>query len=135
MYDGGLSAICDKGPMSSERVISIVEDDESLRKALVGLLASMARRARGYASAEEFLAEQSVESRCVITDIQLPGMDGIEMIRRLRARGDGVPVIVITARDEKKWTAVARTAGALCLLRKPFETQDLLDCLDRAFEA
>ena len=121
--------------MSSERVISIVEDDESLRKALVGLLASMARRARGYASAEEFLAEQSVESRCVITDIQLPGMDGIEMIRRLRARGDGVPVIVITARDEKKWTAVARTAGALCLLRKPFETQDLLDCLDRAFEA
>lgn len=142
MYDGGALAICEKYPMSNtgssgtpERVISIIEDDESLRKALVGLLASMAQRAHGYGSAEEFLAAPDIECGCVVTDIQLPGMNGIEMIRRLRERGDDVPVIVITARDEKKWAAAARTIGALCLLRKPFETQDLLDCLDRAFEA
>jgi FixJ family two-component response regulator len=139
MYDGGPPAICDNGSMSNtgsrvSPVISIIEDDESLRKALVGLLASMARQARGYGSAEEFLAQRGRGRGCVVTDIQLPGMNGIEMIRRLRERGDDVPVIVITARDEQKWAAEARSVGALCLLRKPFETQDLLDCLDRAVE-
>jgi len=118
-----------------ETVISIIEDDESLRSALVSLLRSMAKEARGYASAEEFLAEQDVSSACVITDIQLPRMDGIEMLRRLRARGDDVPVIVITAREEERWALDAKAGGALCLLRKPFEPEALLDCLDRALGA
>ncbi len=123
MYDGGALAICEKYPMSNtgssgtpERVISIIEDDESLRKALVGLLASMAQRAHGYGSAEEFLAAPDIECGCVVTDIQLPGMNGIEMIRRLRERGDDVPVIVITARDEKKMGGggPARSARSAC---------------------
>ena len=121
--------------VQAERAISIIEDDESLRQALVGLLRSMAHEAHGYGSAEEFLAADQDDLDCVITDIQLPGMNGIEMMRRLRERGDAVPVIVVTARDEKRWQAEARAGGALCLLRKPFETQDLLDCLDRAFAA
>jgi FixJ family two-component response regulator len=62
-------------------------------------------------------------------------MDGIEMLRRLRERGDDVPVIVITAREEEKWAVEAKAGGALCLLRKPFETKDLLNCLDRALSA
>lgn len=133
---------CDNPPMrnpgssvQAERAISIVEDDESLRTALVGLLRSMAHDAHGYATAEEFLAADEGEIDCVITDIHLPGMTGIEMMRRLRERGDAVPVIVVTARDEKRLLAEARAGGALCLLRKPFETQDLLDCLERAFAA
>jgi FixJ family two-component response regulator len=119
----------------AERTISIVEDDESLRLALVGLLRSMAHDAYGYRSAEDFLAADESGFDCVITDIHLPGINGIEMMRRLRERGDAVPVIVVTARDEKRWVAEAKAGGALCLLRKPFETQDLLDCLDRAFAA
>ena len=121
--------------VQAERAISIIEDDESLRLALVGLLRSMAHEAHGYATAEEFLAADDGDLDCVITDIQLPGMSGLEMMRQLRERGDTVPVIVVTARDEKRWQAEAKAGGALCVLRKPFETQDLLDCLDRAFAA
>lgn len=127
-----------RNPSSSvpaERSVSIIEDDELLRHALVGLLRSMGHEAHGYATAEEFLAANEGDIDCVITDIHLPGMNGIEMMRRLRERGDTVPVIVVTARDEKRWDAEARAGGALCLLRKPFETQNLLDCLDRAFAA
>jgi FixJ family two-component response regulator len=116
------------------RAISIVEDDESLRNAVVGLLRSIGQEACGFGTAEEFLLEPQSRFTCVITDIQLPGMSGVEMLRRLRERGDNVPVIVITAREEKRWVSEARSAGALCLLRKPFETQALLDCLDRAFK-
>lgn len=121
--------------VQAERAISIIEDDESLRQALVGLLRSMAHEAHGYATAEEFLAADEGHLDCVITDIQLPGMNGLEMLRHLRERGNTVPVIIVTARDEQRWRAEAKASGALCLLRKPFETQDLLDCLDRAFAA
>jgi FixJ family two-component response regulator len=127
-----------RNPGSSEqaqRAVSVIEDDDSLRQALVGLLRSMAHQAHGYATAEEFLAAEEDGFDCVITDIHLPGMSGIEMMRRLRERGDTVPVIVVTAREENKWLAEAKAGGALCLLHKPFETGDLLDCLDRAFAA
>jgi len=141
-YDGDHLVTCDNLPMrnpsssvQAERAISIIEDDESLRLALVGLLRSMAHEAHGYATAEEFLAAKEAGLDCVITDIHLPGMSGIEMMRHLRERGDTVPVIVVTARDEKRWLMEAKAGGALCLLRKPFETRDLLDCLDRAFAA
>lgn len=130
------TAPTDRGARAnSVRVISIIEDDESLRDALAGLLRSMAMEAHGHGSAEDFLALGASGSDCVITDVHLPGIDGIEMIRRLRARGDMVPVIVITAWEEKKLAVEAKAAGALCLLRKPFETGDLLDCLDRALGA
>ncbi|MBA2934587.1 response regulator [Sphingomonas sp. CGMCC 1.13654] len=103
--------------------------------ALAGLLRSMAHSARGYASAEQFLAEHDGTCACIISDIHLPGMTGIEMLRRLRAAGDPVPVIMITARDVAKWASEAKATGALCLLRKPFEMRDLLDCLDRVLAA
>jgi FixJ family two-component response regulator len=122
-------------PVQVGRAISIIEDDESLREALVGLLRSMAHEARGYGSAEEFLAAHDDGLACIITDIHLPGISGIQMMRQLRERGDSVPVIVVTAREETRWLTEAQAGGALCVLRKPFETQDLLDCLDRAFAA
>lgn len=118
-----------------KQVIAIVEDDESLRRALVGLLRSMAHEARGFGSAEAFLASGDGPSACVITDVQLPGMSGIELTRSLRRRGDPVPVIMITAQDIDELAPQVRDAGTLCLLRKPFEMQDLLDCLDRALAA
>jgi FixJ family two-component response regulator len=116
-----------------QRVICIVEDDDSLRQALVGFLRSLGHEARGYGSAEEFLERGDRDVACVVSDIHLPGLNGIEMVRRLRASGDRAPVIFITAYEEERWSGEAAKSGALCLLRKPFATQDLLDCLDRAF--
>lgn len=115
--------------MPSENPISVVEDDESLRSALVGLIRSSGYTARGFASAEEYLAVQDGLCRCVITDIQMPGLSGIEMIARLRGMGYPVPVIMVTARTEPAIEAQAIAAGALCVLRKPFEAEALLDRL------
>jgi FixJ family two-component response regulator len=114
-------------------VISIVEDDDSLRLALVGLLRSLGHEARGFGSAEQFLEHFKGDDACLISDIHLPASSGFEMVRRLREGGDTTPVIFITAREEERWAREAAASGALCLLRKPFATQDLLDCLDRAF--
>jgi FixJ family two-component response regulator len=116
-------------------VISIVEDDASLRQALVGLLQSMDHEARGFGSAEEYLAVQDQRCACLITDIQLPGLSGLELTRQLREHGCQVPVIMVTARNEEGLAHQAEASGAMCLLRKPFDTGELLDCLERALGA
>ena len=121
--------------MSPNKVISIVEDDESLRRALVGLFRSMGHEARGFGSAEEFLAVPDNGYGCVISDIQLPGLSGIEMAQRMRELGYRSPVIMVTARGEEALAAQAEASGAICLLRKPFETAELLDCVARALGA
>jgi FixJ family two-component response regulator len=114
-------------------LISIVEDDDSLRAALVGLVRSLGYSARDFASAEQLL-EECGDNRgdCIITDIQMPGLSGIEMTQRLRALGDNVPVIIITARTEPGLEAKALASGALCLLKKPFDTEALVACIERA---
>jgi FixJ family two-component response regulator len=121
--------------VTSDRFISIVEDDESLRDALVGLLRSVGYAARGFACAEDFLAVQDGRCGCVITDIRMPGLSGIEMTAQLRRSGFEVPVIMITARDDPALEQQARAGGALCILRKPFESEALLDCVERALAA
>jgi FixJ family two-component response regulator len=119
----------------SEKFISIVEDDESLRCALVGLFRSMGHKARGFASAEEFLAIRDGLCACVISDIQLPGLNGFEMARRMRELGYGAPIIMMTARTDEGLAAQAETSGAFCLLQKPFDTSELVDCVERAIGA
>ncbi|MET1110503.1 MAG: response regulator [Allosphingosinicella sp.] len=118
--------------MPAKTAVSIVEDDESLRLALVGLIRSAGYEARGFASAEDYLALQDARCACVITDLHMPGIDGIEMMLKLREMGYSVPAIMITARADRTTEARATTAGALCVLRKPFEAEALLDCLHRA---
>ena len=118
--------------MPPKTAISIVEDDESLRAALVGLIRSVGHEARGFASAEEYLALQDGRCACVISDLHMPGINGIEMMLRLRELGYLVPAILITARAEPTVEARALAAGASCVLRKPFEAETLLDCLQRA---
>jgi FixJ family two-component response regulator len=112
--------------------VSIVEDDDSLRLALIGLVRSAGYEARGFASAEEYLALQDGRCACVITDLHMPGIDGIEMMLKLREMSYFVPAIMITARAEPTIEARAFAAGALCVLRKPFEAEALLDCLQKA---
>jgi FixJ family two-component response regulator len=119
----------------SDKLISIVDDDESLRQAIVGLLHSMDYKARGFGSAEEFLAVQDGLCACVISDVQLPGINGFDMVRRMRELGYSPPVIMITARTEEALEAEAEAVGALCLLRKPFDSSELIDCVERALGA
>ena len=114
-------------------LISIVDDDSSMRDALVGLFRSLGYDARGFASAEDFLACGDLERfACAITDIQMPGMSGFELKRQLDDRHGALPVIMITARSEPDLRERAISSGAACFLRKPFDTETLVDCLEKA---
>ena len=119
--------------MSRNLSISVIDDDESFRPALAELLRSLGYSTREFASAEEFIAADGDGcSDCVITDIHMPGMSGFDLKRLLAARGSAIPLIMITARAEQGLEARAAASGAVCLLRKPFETDALIDCLERA---
>jgi FixJ family two-component response regulator len=119
-----------------ERRISIVEDDDSLRTALVGLMRTLGYRADAFNSAEQFLATgDRGAGACIISDLQMPGLSGIELTQRLRSAGGTVPVILITARTEPGLEEKALASGALCLLRKPFETERLVSYLEQALAA
>jgi FixJ family two-component response regulator len=119
----------------SGHLISIIEDDESLRRALVGLIRSLGHDARGFESAEEFAASDAIRSSaCIITDIQLPGMSGVELKQLLAEQCCPVPVIMITARHEAGLEQRAIAAGAVCYLRKPFEADTLIDCLEQVLK-
>lgn len=121
--------------MTVDIMISIVEDDDSLREALVGLIRSFGYAARGFATADHFLSIRDGRCGCVIADIHMPGTSGLEMIERLRILGYGVPVIVITARAEPSIEREAYEKGAFCVLAKPFESAALIDCVERALAA
>jgi FixJ family two-component response regulator len=121
--------------VSRELIIAVIDDDESFRMALVECLCSLGYESRGFASAEQFITESEEGScDCVITDIQMPGMSGLDLGRLLRARGSGLPVIMITAREEPGLDAQAAASGALGLLRKPFETNELIAYIGRALD-
>ena len=119
--------------MSPKPLIAIVEDDDSLRPALIGLVRSLGYDGEGYGSAEAFLEEDAgTRAKCVVSDFQLPGMDGLELAGMLRKI---VPVILVTARTERSVDERARAEGVLCLLRKPFEADDLAGCIRRALDS
>lgn len=110
-------------------MITIVDDDESVRQSLTRLLNSMGLEAETFASAEEFLDKGPGRAGCLILDIRLPGMSGIELQKELTATGDKTPVIFITAQDDKGLRAEAMAAGARGFLHKPFDDQALLDAI------
>jgi len=119
--------------VSPDRRISIIEDDDSLRLALVGLMKCVGHQAKGYESAEQFLENGAASaSDCIVTDINLPGLSGLELTGRLRAAGHGVPVIAVTARSDPGLEQKALASGAHCFLRKPFEMDQLLACIEDA---
>ncbi len=117
--------------MPKPPLIAIIEDDDSLREAVAGLVESMGHEAVAFGSAETFL-EADVTPDCIITDITLPGLSGIALKESLDAAGRTAPVIMITARPEEAVLERARASGALCVLRKPFTPTALVDCLERA---
>jgi len=119
--------------VSRELLIAVIDDDEPFRMALVDCLCSLGYGARGFASAEEFIGwEVDASCDCVITDIHMSGMNGLDLGRLLTGRASGVPVIMVTARSDTGLDAHAAASGAIGLLRKPFKTDALIDCLEKA---
>ena len=113
--------------------ISIIDDDVATRLALAALMRAKGFDAKVYKSAEDFLQAGALEtSRCIITDIQMPGLSGIELKQRLNSGKCTIPVIMITARAEKRLHDLALKSGAFCLLRKPFKSRALIECVERA---
>ena len=114
-------------------MISIVDDDEEIREATKGLLRSLGYQAAAFSSAEEFLQSDSLDNTaCLITDVQMPGLSGIDLQGRLIARGVQMPTIFITAFPEEGTRTRAMKAGAVGYLGKPFSEESLLRCLDSA---
>jgi FixJ family two-component response regulator len=113
--------------------IAVIDDDESFRVALVESLSSLGYGSRGYASAEDYVGVIEGNSvNCVVSDIHMPGMSGLDLMKHLTARGTTTPVVLITARSDANLEAKAAIAGAVCLLRKPFEIDELIGCIEGA---
>jgi FixJ family two-component response regulator len=119
--------------LSKVPMISIVDDDRSLREATKGLVRSFGYGADAFASAEEFLQSDRVnDSSCLILDVNMPGLSGIELQSQLIARGNRMPIIFITAVPEETTRAKAIEAGAIGFLSKPFREEWLINHLDLA---
>lgn len=121
--------------MSQAPVISIVDDDESVRISLEGLIRSLGYRVRTYESAIAFLASEAPEpTDCVISDVQMPGLSGVELKEALMAKGVATPVILMTAFADEATRTRAERAGVVCFLRKPFSGDSLIGCLNTALK-
>lgn len=121
--------------MPSPPVISIVDDDASIRVATDNLLRSLGYTVHTFASAEEFLRSSHFNNTsCVIADVQMPAMSGVELQALLLAQGHLVPFIFITAFPEETIRNRAMKAGAICFLTKPFDRLSLIKCLDTALQ-
>lgn len=117
-------------------LVSIVDDDAAICASLADLLRAAGYQADTFASGRAFLLSGAAErSQCVVADIQMAGLSGLDLMAQLTARGSTVPVIIMTARSEDHWAARAIDGGAAGFLRKPFEAAALLDCIERSLTA
>jgi FixJ family two-component response regulator len=117
----------------TRQTVCIIDDDESVRRALCRLVRSAGRDAETYATAEEFLhAPESPAPGCLILDVHLPALSGLELQEQLNAAGRGVPIIFISAYDDDQARAQALQAGAIAFLQKPFDEKSLLAAVERA---
>jgi FixJ family two-component response regulator len=121
--------------LSVPSVISVIDDDPSVRLATNNLLTSRGYTVSIFGSAREFLQSAELKmTSCVIADVQMSAMNGLELLANMRARGHGAPFIFITAFPDESVRARALKAGAVCFLAKPFAAPSLIKCLDTALE-
>jgi FixJ family two-component response regulator len=114
-------------------LVAIVDDDEALCSSLVDLMRSVGYRSEPFASAETLLSSPSLFSLdCIIADVHMPGIGGLNLVRKLHQQGIMTPIVLITALPDKHLDDEAISVGAQGLLRKPFETNALLDCVERS---
>src|SRR3984893_17992223 len=117
------------------KLVAIVDDDELMRSALLGMLKSVGFPSQAFASAEEFLKSgQHRQTACLIAYIRMPGMSGLELLAKLNAEHCRIPTIFITAHGDSKMRMQALRAGAVEFLAKPFDDQVLLESVRPALE-
>ena len=118
---------------SDRPVISVVDDDESLRRSLSNLLRSVGFGVETFASAEEFLRSAHRENTgCLVLDLRMTGMNGFELLRHVAVTGPRMPVVILTAHGDEEARQRALEAGAVAFLRKPFQGDALLDAVQMA---
>ncbi len=121
--------------MSRVPVVSIVDDDDSVRAAMSSLVRSLGYDACVFASAEAFLASPHLhDTSCLIADVQMPGMSGLELQSKLIALGQDIPIIFITAFAEERRRKQAEAAGAVGFFSKPVDSRMIIGCLDAALK-
>jgi len=114
------------------RVVSVVDDDLSLRRSLRNLLSSVGFEVETFESAEAFLASDARErAACLVLDLRMPGMGGLDLLSHLAATGSRIPVIVLTAHGDDDARRRSLDAGAVAFLIKPFQSAALLDAIQR----
>jgi FixJ family two-component response regulator len=114
-------------------VISVVDDDDSVRSATSKLLRRDGYSVHSFASAEEFLQSAVIEeTRCLVSDVRMSGLNGLELQARLIASGHSIPIIFLTAFPEDKSRERALAAGAICFLAKPFDAEVLTGFIEQA---
>jgi FixJ family two-component response regulator len=122
--------------MVTRPLITVVDDDESVRESLPDLLKEFGFEAQTFSSAEEFLASKSIaETRCLLLDVAMPGMSGPDLQKELTRRDQPIPIVFITAQRDEAIRPRLIAQGAVDCLFKPFEPTDLLEALNTALRA
>ncbi len=117
----------------SEPIVYIVDDDNAVRHSLEWLLGSCEFSIQSYSSADEFLAAVDPDQPgCLVADVRMPGMSGLELQRELTARSIDLPVIIITGHSDRQMAQRARSAGAMDFLEKPLDDERLMNLIQRA---
>ncbi len=117
----------------SEVIVHVIDDDPALRDSLAFLLGSVGLVVRAFESAQAFLQElTSIETGCVVTDIRMPGIDGLELLRLLQEMGKGLPVIVMTGHGDVPLAVKAMRLGAADFVEKPFDDEVMIDAIRSA---
>jgi two-component system response regulator FixJ len=121
--------------VSDERLIHLVDDDDAIRRSAGFMLKTAGLRVRTYESGDALLKEaSSLAPGCILLDIRMPGMDGLEVQQALRDRGIALPVVIMTGHGDVTLAVQAMKAGAVDFIEKPFEKSVLLEAIERAFE-
>jgi len=121
--------------MSSQVTVVVVDDDLAVRRSLARLLASAGYEVAVCSSAEEFLSMPTVpRPACLVTDVRMPGMTGLDLLEAMRTRRPSLPIILISGDADASVAAHARAAGAVRFLLKPFASEELLDALAEALD-
>ena len=117
--------------MNDGQVVSIVDDDECIRESIDALLRSAGMQVASFASAEDFLGSDLVHSTdCLLLDLRMPGMDGLQLQQRLVDDGHKFPIVILTAHGDGEACRRVLDAGAVAFLKKPFDSRDLLATVD-----
>jgi FixJ family two-component response regulator len=126
-----MASFAEHGPL-----IAIIDDDESVRRSLTRLMRSRGFAACAFASAEAFMQSAVVHgASCLVSDVHMPGMSGLELQAWMTAKDLRIPVVFITAFHDLRIQGKALEAGAVCFLKKPFNSKDLIECVERALRS